>query len=85
MTASHYVSCLENMVKLPIRGSSEGEGTSSVPPAAAANTEEQGELVDDIGDELDVDQLDSFWIEVRACDAGVITFVNLEVCKLGRG
>lgn len=77
--------CLEDIVKLPIRGSSEGEGTSGVPPAAAANTEEQVEQVDDIGDELDVDQLDSFWIEVRTCDAGFIKLINLKVCKLGRG
>ena len=77
--------CLEDMVKLPIKSSSEGEGTSSAPPAAAANTEEPGEQVDDIGDELDADQLHSFWIEVRTCDAGLITLVNLEVCKLGRG
>ncbi len=83
MTASRYVLCLENMVRLPIKGSSEGK--SSAPPATAANTEEQGEQVDDIGDELDVDQLDSFWIEVCTCDAGFITLVNLEVCKLGRG
>ncbi|KAL0051644.1 hypothetical protein WJX82_011099 [Trebouxia sp. C0006] len=63
LAASRFVFCLEDMVKLPIKSSSEGEGTSSAPPAAAANTEEPGEQVDDIGDELDADQLDSFWIE----------------------
>ena len=76
MTASRYVLCLEAMVKLPIKSSS--EGTSSAPPAAVANTEKPGEQVDDIGNELDVDQLDSFWVEVCTCDAGVITFVHLD-------
>jgi len=86
LSASRPISrTLEAKLKPPIRTSSEAEGTRIAPPPAAAKTEEQEEEVDDIGDELDVDQLDSLWIEVCICDAGVIAFVNLEVCKLGKG
>ncbi|DBA99933.1 TPA: hypothetical protein ACH3X1_013814 [Trebouxia sp. C0004] len=64
LTASRLSLCtLEIISTLLMTSSSEREGASSAPSAAAANTEEEEEEVDDIGDQLNVDQLDSFWIE----------------------